>query len=383
MVAISYGRHFIESDEIAAAVEVLSSDYLTLGPRAPIFENLLKDYLQVKYVYAVSSGTAALHCAFNSLPIKKGGTVIVTPLTFISTVTTIIQSNLNFKFADINTDTGNLQPESVLNQIDDSTLAICTVDYAGNPSYLDELLEIKVANNLFLIEDASHSLGSIYNRTRIGSHADITTFSFFPTKNITSCEGGAVATNSISLANKIELFKNNGIERDIEKFINNSFEPWIYEVQQLGLNYRISDIHAAVGIIQLGKIERFKQKRSQLFESYHHFLNTLDEIKLPKALINTDPMWHLFPIQVPPDLRTKLFNFLHDNGIKVQVNYIPLYHHPYFKELGIKSGDFPNCEKFYQSEISLPLHYGLEEGDVEHICELIWKFFGNHRIKSI
>ncbi len=352
---IPYGRQRISKADIELVTEALSSDLLTNGPRVAQFERKLSEYVGAPTI-VVSSGTAALHCAFSALDLQPGDEIITPPITFIATQATAALAGATVKFCDVQADTGNLDPEKVESKITRHTRAIVAVDYAGHPAELNELSEIARRKGVLLIEDASHAIGSTYRGFKVGEIADITTFSFFPTKNLTTAEGGAVSSRHPELLKRIQKFSKQGLVREQDELINGTEGPWHQEVHEFGLNYRLSDILSALGISQLSQIENFKKTRSQIFDRYFQHLGHINRLTLPTRRSYTEPMWHLFPIHVPADLRRSIFEELRRNDIGVQVNYLPVHLHPVFARAGYKRGDFPISEDFYDSEISLPMH---------------------------
>jgi dTDP-4-amino-4,6-dideoxygalactose transaminase len=327
--------------------------------------------------FVVSSGTAALHCAYAAIGIQPGDEVITTPITFIATQAAAMHFGAKIKFADIDEKTGNIDPESVEKLINEKTKAITVVDFAGHPADLDSFRILCDRYNLILIEDASHSIGSLYKGRPIGSIADLTTFSFFPTKNFTSGEGGAVASSNQKFLDIARRFGRQGIVRDPKKFKSLTEDRWNYEVHDIGLNYRLPDILCALGVSQIKRLSDFKEARGKIFEYYNENLSEISKIELPVKEIYAEPMWHLYPIRVNDGLRNKLYEFLWSNEIRVQVNYIPAYFHPIFKKSEYKRGLCPKSEKFYESELSLPIHPDLSSKDLKKIIRVIRQFFKN------
>ena len=368
---ISYGFHDINEDDIAVVSEVLRGDWLTTGPSIELFESELSYLIGGVPVVAVSSGTAALHTAYIAAGISPGDEVITPPITFIATQAAAIQAGAKIVFADIRFDTGNVDPAAVEAAIGPRTAAIVAVDYAGHPADLDELRVIADKNGLLLIEDAAHSLGSTYKGKPVGSIADITTFSFFPTKNIATGEGGAVAAKDPQILNRARLFSRQGLIRNPADQINPREGPWHQEVHEFGLNYRLPDILAALGSSQLKRIGEFKKKRQEIRKLYDDaFVNLPNVEQTPHQDTWVDPMWHLYPLKVEPGKRRFIFDFFRANGVGVQVNYMPAYWHPVFNDSNYSTGLCPNAERFYQSEISLPIHTRLCSKEIETVIEV-------------
>jgi dTDP-4-amino-4,6-dideoxygalactose transaminase len=367
---IPYGRQSINDGDIAAVVQALKSDFLTTGPLVEQFEHEIEKVVGAPCV-AVTSGTAALHCAYAAIGIQPGDEVITPPITFIATQATAALLGAKIVFADIQFDTGNIDPKAVEAAITPRTKAVVAVDYAGHPADLDELRGIADRHGIYLIEDAAHAIGSTYKNRPVGSIADITTFSFYPTKNLTTTEGGAVASIHPELLQKARRFSRQGLVRDRGEFLIETEGPWHQEVHEFGLNYRLSDVLCALGISQISRISEFKILRSNLFNSYSNELKHLEELRTPTIRANVDPMWHLYPIHVIPSKREQIYNSLRRQGIGVQVNYIPAYWHPVFQELGLKKGMFPVSDAFYLSEISIPMFAGITPAEKVSILHVI------------
>jgi dTDP-4-amino-4,6-dideoxygalactose transaminase len=351
---IPYGRHEINTDDIAAVSAVLASDWLTTGPLVEEFEQALEAVVGAPCI-AVSSGTAALHCAYAAIGLGPGDEVITPPITFIATQATAAQLGAKIVFADIQSDTGNINPQAVAAAVTSRTKAIVAVDYAGHPADLDELRAIADRHSIFLIEDAAHSLGSRYKGRPVGSIADLTTFSFFPTKNMTTAEGGAVASLDPALLERAKRFSRQGLVRNPEEFKISNQGIWHQEVHEFGLNYRLPDVLCALGISQLNRLQTFKNQRSEVFANYNEALCGIEGLELPSKRDYVDPMWHLYPIKVPDRRRKEIFCILREAGILVQVNYLPANQHPVFESLGYKASDTPEAQIFYSREISLPM----------------------------
>ena len=351
---IPYGRQSIDEDDVNAVVAALKSEFLTTGPLVELFEQKLEEVVGAPCV-VVSSGTAALHCAYAAINLQPGDEVITPPITFIATQATAAMFGAKIVFADVQIDTGNIDPEAVEACISSRTKAIVAVDYAGHPADLDELRKIADKHGVYLIEDAAHSIGSTYKGKPVGSIADITTFSFFPTKNITTGEGGALSSPNPDLLLKARRFSRQGLIRSPKDFTIRNEGPWHQEVQEFGLNYRLPDILCALGLSQLTKLNHFKNKRAELYDRYQTELGFIDSIKLPKQREYVSPMWHLYHIHVNPLLRVDIFNNLRKSGIGVQVNYFPANKHPVFSNLGYQAIKLPNSEHFYGGQISLPM----------------------------
>lgn len=368
-----YGRHKVDDEDIQNVIHALQSDYLTTGPLVEQFEQKLENITGSPAV-TVNSGTAALHCAYAAIDLKAGDEVITPPITFIATQATAAFFGAKIVFADVFPDTANIDPKCVEEKITTKTKAIVAVDFAGHPADMDELRKIADKNSIYLIEDASHSLGSLYRGKKVGTLADITTYSFFPTKNITTAEGGAVCSQNSDLLEIAKRFARQGLVRDVKKFELEPDGPWHQEVQKFGLNYRLPDVLCALGSSQLKKLSEFKFKRKKIFDFYNTELSSLTWLNTPAQREYVDPFWHLYALRVRPEFRKSLFVFLREANIGVQVNYLPAYHHPVFKLSGTKAELFPNSELFYKSEISIPIHLNLTQTDLDYIVETIHDF---------
>lgn len=372
---IPYGRQSINQDDIDAVVTALHGDFLTTGPLVEQFELALEKVVGAPTT-VVSSGTAALHCAYAAIGIEPGDEIITPPITFIATQATAALMGAKIVFADIQPDTANIDPKAVEAVITPRTKAIVAVDYAGHPADMDELRVIADRHGIYLIEDAAHSIGSTYRGRPVGSLADITTFSFFPTKNLTTAEGGAVSSLKPELLERARRFSRQGLIRDSSKFKISGQGAWHQEVHELGLNYRLPDILCALGISQLQRLAEFKTRRAEIFAEYSRLLSDCTSLVLPHQRDYANPTWHLYPIRVPPDMRMSVFTELRRNGIGVQVNYIPAYFHPVFSSKDYPIGLCPISEKFYSEEISLPIHFGLSKDDQAYISQVLFKSLG-------
>jgi len=366
---IPYGRHSINENDIAAVVAALKSDWLTTGPLVEEFESALEKVVGAPCI-SVNSGTSALHCAYAAIGLGAGDEVITPPITFIATQATAAFFGATIVFADVQPDTANIDPQAVEAAITSRTKAIVAVDYAGHPADLDELRAIADRHGIYLIEDAAHSIGSIYKGRPVGSIADITTFSFFPTKNLTTGEGGAVASIHPELLERAKRFSRQGLVRNPSEFKITDQGQWHQEVHEFGLNYRLPDVLCALGISQLRRLDEFKLKRSNVFDLYSEAFLEEKAIVLPKERPNIIPMWHLYPIQVNAANRRQIFDELRRANVGVQVNYLPVHMQPVFNSMNLE-GQFPASEKFYEREISLPMSTTLTTSDIEHITSSV------------
>lgn len=368
---IPYGHQDIIKDDVDAVVAVLNSDWLTTGPTVEVFERDLQAWTGGVPVTAVSSGTAALHTAYAAAGIGPGDEVITSPITFVATQAAAVALGATIAFADVCPDTANIDPAAVEAAITSKTKAIVAVDYAGHPADMDALRIIADRHGLLLIADAAHSLGSTYKGQLVGSLADITAFSFYPTKNITTAEGGAVAAKDSSLLAKARSFSRQGLVRDPERHVIQGEGPWHQEVHSFGLNYRLPDVLAALGSSQLQRLDEFKRKRARIKRRYDELLGGVPGIEIPVQRSDVNPTWHLYPLRVEAARRRSVFEALRKNGIGVQVNYIPAYWHPAFDREHYPRGLCPIAEDFYEREISLPMFVGLDSRAVNKVADSV------------
>lgn len=370
-MSIPYGRQSVNDDDIAAVVDALSSDWLTMGPRVAEFEAAVAERAGTSDAVAVSSGTAALHAAYAGIGLGPGDEVITSPMTFVATAATAAIQGATIVFADVQEDTANIDPSSVESLLTDRTRVIAGVDYAGHPVDLDELRDLADTHGAILLEDAAHSIASTYRGRPVGSIADVTTFSFFPTKNLTTAEGGAIVATDPELLDRARLFSKQGLVRDRAKQRYPEEGVWHQEVHQFGINYRLPDVLSALGMSQLKRLDAFKARRTAIFERYQSELRDVAGLVLPGQRDYVDPMWHLFPVRVLDGRRRQVFDDMRSNGVLVQVNYIPAYWHPVFEDLGYKRGMCPVAEKFYSEEISLPMYAALSDDDQSRVIDVL------------
>lgn len=372
-MVLPYGKQSIDDSDIEAVAAVMRGDWLTTGPAVDAFEDDVSKVAAVEHrAVSVTSGTAALHTAYAALELQPGDQVITTPLTFFATATCAMWQGAEIVFADVSADTGNLDPASVAQKITERTKVIAGVDYAGHPIDAPTLKKLAHNNGALLLEDAAHSIAGSLDGVPVGSLADITTFSFFPTKNLTTAEGGAVVSPDAGLVDRARRFKGIGYERKPE--LMDEHGGWYYEVTSMGLNYRLPDVLAALGSNQMKRLGQFKTRRQEITDRYNDGLAGIDELILPAHREGASPMWHLYPLRIQDGRRRELFDHLREGGIGVQVNYIPVNHQPLFRELGHRKGECPVAELYASQEISLPMFPDLTDADVDQVIELIRDF---------
>ncbi|WP_210509019.1 DegT/DnrJ/EryC1/StrS aminotransferase family protein [Naasia sp. SYSU D00057] len=368
---IPYGRQSIDDADLDAVAEALRSDWLTTGPRVDEFERAVAAAAGAgTRVTAVTSGTAALHVAYAAARVA-GGEVVTTPLTFAATASTAVLQGADVVFADVDEDTGNLSLEAAAAAVTSRTRAITAVDYAGLPVDQAGFRALAESAGALFVEDAAHSIGSTVGGVPVGTGAHLTAFSFFPTKNLTTAEGGAVVTTDPELDRRARSFRNHGLVRDksLQRWPDEG--PWHQEVHEFGLNYRLPDVLAALGISQLRRLAAFKARRAEIVARYSAAFASVDDLRVPASPDGAEPMWHLYPLRVPAERRRAIFEHLRAAGIGVQVNYIPVYWHPVFADLGYQRGQCPVAESYYASEISLPLYVGLTDAEVDRVIDAV------------
>ncbi len=377
---IPYGRQSVNHQDIDAVSEVLMGDWLTTGPTVKKFEAAVAEAAGAPFCVSVTSGTAALHCAYAALGLGPGDEIITPPMTFVATQATAALLGAEVKFADVLQGTGLIDPGQVARAVTDRTKAIVAVDYAGQPADIPALREIADGCGAYLIEDAAHSIGTTVGGRPVGSTADLTTFSFFPTKNITTAEGGAIVGSNLKLMDRVRAFHNHGLVRD-RTFQDWPDEgAWHQEVHEFGLNYRLPDVLAALGLSQLQRLSEFRERRQAIVDRYDRAFDGLPGLDVLERVPDTATFWHLYPLRVPAPRRREVFDFLRAHSIGVQVNYLPAHLHPAFREQGYGWGDFPVAEEFYRREISLPIYADLSVEDQGRVIEAVVNAGGNPAI---
>ncbi|NMC06817.1 MAG: UDP-4-amino-4,6-dideoxy-N-acetyl-beta-L-altrosamine transaminase [Candidatus Lokiarchaeota archaeon] len=371
---IPYGKQHIDDDDVAEVVQALKSDYLTTGPRIAEFERRFSEHVGARYATAVANGTAALHVACLAAGLKQGDELVTTPMTFVASSNCALYCHAKPVLADIK-DNGLISPSSIKQVLTSRSKIILPVHYAGFPCELDEIKEMADENNCIVIEDACHALGATYKESRIGDckHSDMAVFSFHPVKHMTTGEGGIITTNSKEMDERLKTMRSHGIVRDLDLLTRND-GPWYYEMQILGYNYRMTDLQAALGISQLRKLDNFVRRRQDIARKYDEAFTRIAAFDVLHAADGCTASYHLYPILLRPSLKQKrraIFEAMRSDGLGVQVHYIPVHHHPYYKALGFKKGSFPAAEDFYEREISIPLFYDLSDDDVNQVIDKV------------
>lgn len=365
---IPYGHQSIDDKDIKAVAKVLKSDYLTQGPRVLEFEKRLASYCGAKYAVAVVNGTAALHLAYLAVGLGRGDEVIITPNTFVATTNMLLVLCVKPRFGDIRLDSYNLDENKIEKLIHKKTRAIVPVHFAGQPCEMKAIKRIARRYKLAVIEDACHALGARYQNSKIGScrHSDMAAFSFHPVKSITTGEGGAILTNNKKYYEKLKLLRNHGIYKD---------KTGKNVMIELGFNYRLTDIQAALGISQLDKIDQFIEQRRKIARWYSQELQQVKQIILPQELKDNYSSWHLYVIRVAEAKdRDKLSTYLKIKGIGVNFHYPAVYSHPFYRQAGFNV-QLKNEELYHKSCLTLPCFSGLTREEVGYIGKAIKKFY--------
>ncbi|MCY4732125.1 DegT/DnrJ/EryC1/StrS family aminotransferase [Natronomonas gomsonensis] len=369
---LGYGSQSIGEDEKQAVVEALEGDYITRGPTVDAFEERVADLVGVDHAVATTSGTTALHIAGRAAGFGSGDEVITTPLTFVSTAHVATYCCADPVFADIDPHLRSLDPDAVREQVTEDTAGIVPMHYGGQPADIDGLLEVADEHDLTVIWDACHAFGGSWNGEMIGAQRDMVMFSFHPVKNITTGEGGMIVTDDDELAERLRRLRSFDMDYDPD---GHESEPWYQVTEGLGYNYNVTDLQAALGLAQLDRLDTFKRRRDETIEQYNEAFASIEGIRTPSEPVNSDPMYHLYAIEVREDFgcdREEFVNALHAENIGVQVHYVPLHYHPYFQEeYGYERGMFPETERVYEGLVSLPLHAKIDDGDVTDVIDAV------------
>ncbi len=376
---IPYGRQSIDRTDIDAVVEVLESDWLTTGPTVEAFEVAFAEFCGVAHAVAVSNGTAAVHTACYAAGIKPGDEVIVPPMTFAATANAVLYCGATPVFCDVREDNLLIDASAVEAKITPRTKAIIAVDYAGQPCDYDALRALADRRGLKLLADACHAVGGRYKGRPVGSLADCSTFSFHPVKHMTTGEGGMITTNDDDAAAAMRAFRNHGITTDHRT--RQEKGTWFYEMVELGFNYRITDIQCALGLSQLRKLPRWVTRRREIASVYDEKLESIAGVEPLTVSSDVDHAYHLYVVRITPDGaadRAGVFDHMREAGIGVNVHYIPVHLHPYYRErLGTVPGQYPVAETAYEQILSLPMYPGLTEADVSRVVETLRSAVGS------
>jgi len=385
---IPYGKQDISQQDVDAVIDVLKSDFLTQGPQVPAFEQELATYCGAKHAVAVNSATSALHIACMALGVGPGDTVWTSPISFVASANCARYCGAAVDFVDIDLATYNLCPrqlEAKLKHAKQHGLAlpkvVIPVHLSGLPCNMARIHQLGQEYGFSIIEDASHAVGGSYQNHKIGAceYSDITVFSFHPVKIITTAEGGLATTNNNELAQKMALFRSHGVTRDVSLMEGESHGDWYYQQVDLGYNYRMTELQAALGCSQLTRLDEFVARRHELAKRYMALLSHLPLV-LPEFPSNSYSGLHLFIVRVDVTRtrvnRKQLFDVLRDNGIGVNVHYIPIHTQPYYRKLGFSLGDFPNAEAYYDTAISLPMFHLLTDEQQDQVVSVLTQALG-------
>ena len=373
---LPYGRQSVDEADIQAVVEVLRSDWLTTGPKVSEFEEMFAKRVGAAHAVSFSSGTAALHAAAFAAALQPGNEAITTPLTFAATANSVLYQGATPVFADVSADTLNIDPQQIEAKISPRTRVILPVDYAGHPADLAQVIETARKRGLIVIEDACHALGAELEGKRVGSIADMTVFSFHPVKHVTTGEGGMVATSNAHFAETLRRFRNHGISSEARQ--RQVAGQWHYEMVLLGYNYRLPDILCALGCEQLKKLDANLARRREIAARYTAAFREITGIVTPIVRREVSPAWHLYPIRLDLEklttTRAEIFRALRAENIGVNVHYIPVHLHPYYRDrFGFKGNEFPVAERAYERLISVPMFHGMSDQDVDDVISAVAK----------
>ena len=376
--SIPYARQSIGRREARAVLKALKSDYLTQGPLVPKFENSVANYVSAEFAVAVNSATSALHLACLALGVREGDTVWTSAVSFVASSNCALYCGAKVDFVDIDKSTYNMSVDHLRSKLEIAAKRGCLpkvvipVHLAGLPADMESIHNLSMQYGFRIIEDASHAIGASYKGGMVGNskYSDITVFSFHPVKIVTTGEGGVAVTNRLELAEKMRLLRSHGITRDKSKFLGHPDGPWYYEQLELGFNYRITEIQAALGIVQMSRIKKLIARRRMIAASYHRLLEGLS-LGLPARISGSNSAYHLYVVRAPASRRLDLFKFLFEAGVVANVHYMPIYRHPFYSNFGFDASDFPNAEVYYARAISLPMFPALTNRQVKSICRTL------------
>lgn len=379
---IPYGKQDINQQDIDSVVDVLKSDFLTQGPQVPAFEAALVEHTGANHALAVNSATSALHIACLALGLGQGDWLWTSPITFVASANCGLYCGAQVDFVDIDPDTYNMCPKRLEEKLIQAKAngklpkVVVPVHLCGQPCDMAAIAKLAKEYGFKVIEDASHAIGGRYKEQPIGNceYSDITVFSFHPVKIVTTAEGGAALTNQKALADKMALLRSHGITREPEMMTEASHGGWYYQQVDLGFNYRMTELQAALGVTQMQRLDEFVAARHVLSKRYNQMLSELPLV-LPYQLENTYSGLHLFVIRLKLDdislTHKQVFDALRENGIGVNLHYIPVHTQPYYQAMGFAEGDFPESERYYKEAISLPMFHGMTEEQQNTVVRVV------------
>ena len=380
---IPYGRQDIQASDVDAVLQVLQSDFLTQGPMVPLFEQAVSQYCQALYAVAVNSATSALHVALMALGVERGDVVWTSPNTFVASANAALYCGAAVDFVDIDADTYNMSITVLADKLAQADRSgnlpkvLIPVHLTGQPCDMASIHELAQQYGIKVVEDASHAIGGRHRDQPIGNcvYSDITVFSFHPVKIVTTAEGGMALTNNQVLAEKMALYRSHGITRDPSMMTQTSDGPWYYQQITLGYNYRMTDLQAALGVSQMERLDNYIARRHDIAARYNKELSKLP-LKLPTQSEYGHSAYHLYVIRlnldaIAPLTHKKVFQALRDRGILVNLHYIPVHTHPYYREMGFDWGDFPEAEAYYKSAISIPMYPSMDHDTQTQVIEAI------------
>lgn len=375
---IPYARQSVDWRDFLSVARALGSEFLTQGPLPEKFEEEVAAYVDAKYAVSANSATSALHMACLSLGVGSGDIVWTSAITFVASANCAIYCGATVDFVDIDPETHNMSVESLGRKLKSASASgqlpkvVIPVHLTGKPCDMKEIYELSLEYGFKILEDASHAIGASYKGEMIGSckFSDITVFSFHPVKIITTGEGGMATTNNLNLANKLKSLRSHGITRKETEMLRQPDGPWYYEQVDLGFNYRMTDLQAALGLSQLKKIDGFAKRRRKIANLYKAGLSEID-VTTPVEDPDSQSAIHLFVLQIRAEERLRVFNSLREFGVMVNLHYIPVYRHPFYSKLGFDHDDFPNSEKYYSQAVSLPMFPKLRNRQVKRICRIL------------
>jgi len=383
---IYYGKQAINQADIEAVVRVLKSDFLTQGPAIERFEQRVAKYCGAKYAVAVTNATSALHIACKAAGLKRGDIVWTSPNTFVASANCGRYCGAQVDFVDINAQTYNMDVDELEKKLMKSTVKpkiVIPVHFSGQSCEMEKIYDLSKKYGFTVLEDASHALGADYQGRKVGccQYSDMAVFSFHPVKMITTGEGGMVLTNCQNFYEKLRLYRSHGITRDEKRMTRESDGPWYYEQIDLGFNYRMTDLQAALGISQMDRLDEFLSRRRYLANRYNELLKDLPLI-LPYQHKDTNSSWHIYVVKLETE-KTKinkrtLFTEMKKRGIALNLHYIPVHLQPYYQDLGFQTGDFPHSEKYYAEAFTLPLYYSLSEKQQDEIVNACHNLFESY-----